>query len=1035
MVFRLRPFYSGTVGQKIGGIGFYCEAYEHGHYLGRDREWYVGSPSFKEGDVQKNKARFFVDRGGSSSNLADLYTIPLFEGRQDNVFTWHLEQVTDDGNIPSGTNVYYLSIYMPNQRDSYYEQDYGNRTKDNTPFYKHYVKFEQINPYGDQKGGFYALTTGTCNEGTYGQSGDKGFLSDDQIKVTDHEVTPKGADKEDYYWQIITRKDIKEKFLKDQEDPFAAKTGDGNATLFIENPDFSRALQKTVNTSGEGATPPSFWHESSDDVYNFPGNEYNSEFYGRYTFMHPKNNGTLTQTFKPSQYGLFRLDVSGYVFRQFDSQVSAKMELQDVSTNSKKVVIGSAVDIDPIAYEDALQIFGRMGELAKGGKKDYNDLCPVYDKIKNMSIFKYTADGTETDSRGVKIEPGYSAVYAYDNYGEEPVVTSVNETDFNNKKINIVVYVDSYGRVYKGLYLKGDYWRNDRNLGPCEGQDGTDKDYSYVIDNGDWVNTGSGSAYLTVEVNVGQEVKFGPQPTGSGSMGTDDRLQWWTPKSVKDERNNKRELTIENVSLGDAGDYFLTYRDGDKWNVVCYRLVVKDDNLQLGTPGLNYVKLDGNNPYKLNNFVSVSTEQATSRPYESQVLLQSGIAATNTYFVERAVGEFLYDDQNTTYRKSIFFYVPDGAQNNDLKITLTFDGIDNGNLKDLIALDNVRLTYIGDMPYVMDEGARADVYTGMTPAQNGDKFIPVYINRTFSADAWNAFVCPIYLSYGQLKEAFGMGVQVSEINSADALNRESPYIIMFKSLISESTDDNEDIIKPGRFYLVKPSSLDPDERLDKIDADRGDGGIGYSSIRGVTKRSGNFVFLGRHNLTGAEYTNPKDGKKYKSELLTGDNPYSKEGDYSTLVATDISGLNANDPYRNFEATFGYKGTVGSHNDIKLHGSYFPQEIQNRANSYVFATKDSKTALVHLNASPSAGGPTTLQGYRFYIEDVEKTSGNAKPFTFVVDGVADDDEFSGINSAVSVAADNGDIYTISGQKVSGTLLKGVYVKSGKKFLVK
>ena len=146
-------------------------------------------------------------------------------------------------------------------------------------------------------------------------------------------------------------------------------------------------------------------------------------------------------------------------------------------------------------------------------------------------------------------------------------------------------------------------------------------------------------------------------------------------------------------------------------------------------------------------------------------------------------------------------------------------------------------------------------------------------------------------------------------------------------------------------------------------------------------------------------------------------------------------MDGNSLYRDFEATF-VNPSDQSHNNIKLHGSYFPQEIQNRGNSYIFATKEGQTRLVHLNENATAtNAPTELQGYRFYIEDVANASGNAKPFTFVVDGVADDDEFSGINSAVSVAADNGDIYTIAGQKVTGKLLKGVYVKNGKKFLVK
>ena len=1081
--------------QKIGGVGFYCEAYEHGHYLGRDFDWYVGSPVFYKGGVRgvgepQNTTRFFVDRGG----VGNILKTSGAWAAEDNIFTWHLEPVTDP-NAPEGTNLYYISIYMPNQPWMWQHLDWQDPVKSQTfnreDFFKHYVKFKNIDPYGDPEG-FYALTTTNCNAGgTRGEEDDRrGILTPDQIRVTSHEATPSGPDKEDYYWQIVTRKEIKQKFLLDQNDPYNAKVETGNATVFIDNPDFSRALQQTVRKNGDGNTPI-YWQEDNDDVYQWANGSiaglepiFGTEFYGRYAFMHPYDNGTVTQEFKPSQYGLFRLDAQGYTFNLFGGQGKAYMKLEKENGSGIVLPVTNEVEFESISQVDALPVFNKIGDFARNGKLDYNDNHSNYiinnhkRHVENDNyIFEY-AEGSKNpqEDLGQLIIPGYSDVYADDgkyNNGTQSLGWGKNPTDYSHPCLYRVRWIDKYGRVCKGIYINGKTLRDNGKIGPFDDASGEDRGYGFqIFRNGEnvtpnpyswgWADDEDG----IIEVQIGDKVEFGPLITGNGAYGGDDRVQWWTPK---DDPKGSRQFTIDKVDYDDAGDYIVTFHDLDydymdgetkvgdgksnpnnKWNVIRYRLVVTDLAMQINTPAPTYVKFAENNdePFLVKDPADASQNSPaftleenykSSGPvgtpfYADQTAYQNGIAATDIYYVERAVGEFLYNPENSQkYVKSIFFYVPQGAENNQLKITLRFEGI-NDIVKDLVALDNVRLTYLGDAPHVLDE--KNEKSTTLTPDLSKVNFIPVYMNRKFKAGEWNAFVCPIPLSYGQLKEAFGEGVKVSEINVGEALAKDDPYRIMFKSQINENTDNNARIVKPGHFYIVNPSSDETAmNEVAKIDGARDATTGAWTSVSGISAIDGNFVPLGRHNLSGSSTT--INGTPYPSEILTGENPYN-EGGYSVVMKA-TGGLSADSPYRNFYWTFNYNGGGAEHNNIQLHGSYFPQQLPTgteRGNTYIFAYKKTGgTDLIHLNETASNGGPTSLDGFRFYIQDVDSNPG-AKPLTFEVDGVSDEGETTDITNAIADPTfGNGDVYTITGQKVTGKLTKGIYVKNGKKFLVR
>ena len=458
---------------------------------------------------------------------------------------------------------------------------------------------------------------------------------------------------------------------------------------------------------------------------------------------------------------------------------------------------------------------------------------------------------------------------------------------------------------------------------------------------------------------------------------------------------------------------------------------------------------------------------------------QNAIATTDKVYLERGIGSFLYDEKNKDkYRKVVTIYVPEGEGNVLENVTVALkvtDVPENQQVKSIAAIDNARLTYRGDTPYILDDN---NVINKEKSFSTGNSRIPVYMNRQFDKGAWNAFVCPLPLNGQQVVDAFGAGAQISEIN-LDGLDPNYPLRIVFDSKTFDVSDAQ--VIAPGHFYLVKPSEVKYEESVSQVAINGSDiNVISYKSedgnieVGGENIGEGHFTYLGVHDLRLPQYEGTevdetrriKDdkGNPIGDELAipvkrqqiegTGDyvwvpddtqfagyNPYDKNnGKYPTSYPLGVTVTDPETtPYNEFYAKFYPAGTGKEHNSIKLVGSYLPMTFEERGNTYIFRNKNQNTQLVHLAQNGGTGAPTGLKGFRFYIQDIETVpapAGQAKPFTFVIDGVEDGNESSGISNAVIGEEDTtGDIYTIAGQRVTGTLGKGVYVKNGKKFLVK
>ena len=121
-------------------------------------------------------------------------------------------------------------------------------------------------------------------------------------------------------------------------------------------------------------------------------------------------------------------------------------------------------------------------------------------------------------------------------------------------------------------------------------------------------------------------------------------------------------------------------------------------------------------------------------------------------------------------------------------------------------------------------------------------------------------------------------------------------------------------------------------------------------------------------------------------------------------------------FENVSITATTAGTV-TKNSVNFIGSYAPVSFTTSGNFGVLSDGSIKEG----NA-----GNSSINGYRAYF------TGLTAPTSARV--LIIDEETTGINN-VTVKAENNDVYTLAGAKVIGQPQKGIYIKNGKKYIVK
>ena len=627
-----------------------------------------------------------------------------------------------------------------------------------------------------------------------------------------------------------------------------------------------------------------------------------------------------------------------------------------------------------------------------------------------------TGDWQVTNDNGWKPQTVKTGVATYISGYNQPAANGENVGN-NNRPCQIKGY-DEFGRRSLGVYLVGDQ--------VIEAADDT---YHSQFPGGDGWNDGK----KVITVNPGDNITLGPTADRDNNG-----LDWWMPYG----HEYKRQIDIT-ADYTNAGNYILTQRDEVDGKTVykVWHYIIKVN----GAPDA-IVDVDVNGtgkPYALGkNARDVSIAQVKPDPYsnagfESFDDFKTFLALSSKVLPERVVGRYFYNNMDE-FKKSITFYVPESGghstQLEDLEIKFNFTGVGDDFANNFIAIDNVRLTYIGDTPFILDETTNET--TSSTDADR--EWVPVYMQRKFDKDAWNAFVCPIPLNVIQLKTAFGEGVEVSEI-SKKGLDPKYPLRIVFDKVNIPALPDEDApgyndiartrVIWPGHFYIIKPSvepAYDPD--LYKVTTNEITGNISFGKTA-----EGVYVNLGNHNLSNKKHDYYYDGEDepiaFPSERLEGVHLGAKQGDAGTAAGdpiiltkyeskTDDTG---DVPYlwKFYTERYDEAEQEVEHNQIRLIGSYLPQNIVTGSN-YIFATKEGETRLVHLKEDGSH--VTKLNGFRFYIHDFSAENG-AKSFTFIADGVEDEEEATEIINALIDDDVDGDIYNIAGQKVTGKLPKG------------
>ena len=111
------------------------------------------------------------------------------------------------------------------------------------------------------------------------------------------------------------------------------------------------------------------------------------------------------------------------------------------------------------------------------------------------------------------------------------------------------------------------------------------------------------------------------------------------------------------------------------------------------------------------------------------------------------------------------------------------------------------------------------------------------------------------------------------------------------------------------------------------------------------------------------------------------------------------------------------GTV-TKNEVNFIGSYAPVS---------FATTGNFGVLSNGNIQEGAANASSINGYRAYFTGLS-AAGLSR--VLIVD-----DEATGINNTYTLNSDNDEVYTLTGTKVNGQPTKGIFIKNGKKYVVK
>lgn len=319
---------------------------------------------------------------------------------------------------------------------------------------------------------------------------------------------------------------------------------------------------------------------------------------------------------------------------------------------------------------------------------------------------------------------------------------------------------------------------------------------------------------------------------------------------------------------------------------------------------------------------------------------------------------------------------------------------------DWVCVDDFRMSYLGLRPAFFYEDEESLDY--MKPSENkqylgasptGQYGGAICIERSLKTDQWNSFSFPMPLTGEQIRNAFGEDAKLAKIHSVGKMSQ-NPDVLDFQLVSLRTTDD---VVKPGNFYLLKPTK---------------------SPAFGVDPKGNEkeYYELGRKffSINDEPDTYTHDRLVVATKML------------DTLKIASLDGKHDGTAGVNYIQTPGYANfrvSGGYYTGTEADGIYAPK------GSYVV----SKNTIVHLNKD------NPLKGFRGWINLSGAVDSDSKEYN--VFGMFEEEPGSGSTTGlprIVLFGEDEAVYDISGRKV-GTLgdqlKKGLYIVKGKKYLVK
>jgi hypothetical protein len=419
----------------------------------------------------------------------------------------------------------------------------------------------------------------------------------------------------------------------------------------------------------------------------------------------------------------------------------------------------------------------------------------------------------------------------------------------------------------------------------------------------------------------------------------------------------------------------------------------KVDNLKEGlykltAQALYYDDGDGTTNDDVSFFVVKTTNNGVPSEQRLPIIPMNKVSNNITPHSGVSAGK-VFDSNDKAYLLEFFVELQEN--------TLIEMGIETTKAKGWTVIGNIHLYAHGKQVVCMDEDwtdretisyvehGQTTTKTGnpyeITGCYNADYSYPttLYLQRTFTLNKWNTICLPFDINGSSIRQAFGEDCCVSRLKGVRGTR-----------ILFEKVDLDLEGMSAGVPYIIRPTR-EPDVAS----------GVEHTEEVG---NGGEF-----HTIT-------IEGPVYFIPGMTGQNLSSTVQALPALQVVEGEKTTPDDVQLYFEGTY-YKKTVGS--------------TTSQYDNYVI----SKGTMYHLTNTK----PVTLYASYAYLYHDKDASGSAKTFTMSINGV---DEGENVMTAIegitpdAVSIEDSNVYTLNGQKLGGnSLQKGIYIKNGKKFVVK